>query len=756
MLIAQAFIKLLHLWEIERLSALDQKFIQDRVIIVLFQALVRTLQSQQKNGSWGPDCFEATAYAIIALANFSSLPFVSCISPQIEAAVKSGREFLQTRPLDSQPEYLWIEKVSYASNSLSKAYTLSALNISVPTISLGSKVGSLTSFHPKAINKFSQFFGQLPLYKNVSQWKLQASLIEGYLFLPILKSVRLDIFLRSGMEEDKYLEYIPFTWTGANNRDSTYLTAAYLHEMMVLSMLTYQCDEYMEAVAGRHFEHRLDDVRNVIEHIFEGFEDTKREHKATVNGFNAVQQTIDPTANSPQSHSSTLQEYQVNGLKTKTGPVDVIPINGTTSDSPRNDTRATIEDDKLQQLNSTTTNSEMVGKLASNDVCTADTSASNDGTKSKQIEGQIIIETYINGGVTNSLDHPNTIKRSIEHPNMQTKNTESTSTENEESTIVVTEAKTCNPDWHGQLNGNPSGTKDQKTDDRTEIVVKDLTNKHAKSIPLSIGADEIKSVESSDTKSNQTAQSSQPPSTALRANGVKLKLEPTENTPSLKDVATVLTKFVMHILQHPNVLAASAFDRARVARELKIYLLAHVQQTSDNSRFSTQNLPTDSSVPFGTPNSSYYAWVQSTSSDHTSCPFAFAFVNCLLSKNGTDFFATAEEKYVGEDLCRQLAVTCRQYNDYGSVPRDRAEKNLNSINFPEFFSRPQVKDDDLKNELYRIAMFEKRKLDMSITMLEDLCRERGRGRVAEAVKMFVNVTDSYGQIYMIRDIASRM
>jgi len=245
-------------------------------------------------------------------------------------------------------------------------------------------------------------------------------------------------------------------------------------------------------------------------------------------------------------------------------------------------------------------------------------------------------------------------------------------------------------------------------------------------------------------------------SSALRANGAKLQPEPVDDTPSLKDVATVLKKFATHILHHPKVLAASAFDRARVARELKIYLLAHIQQTADNTLFSAQALPEDSSVPYGSPNSSYYSWVQTTSSDHTSCPFAFAFVNCLLSKNGKDFFPTAEEKYVGEDLCRQLAVTCRQYNDYGSVPRDRAEKNLNSINFPEFYNTSKVEDSQLKGELYRIAMFEKRKLDMSVATLEDLCKSRGRERVSEAVKMFVNVTDSYGQIYMIRDIASRM
>lgn len=31
-----------------------------------------------------------------------------------------------------------------------------------------------------------------------------------------------------------------------------------------------------------------------------------------------------------------------------------------------------------------------------------------------------------------------------------------------------------------------------------------------------------------------------------------------------------------------------------------------------------------------------------------------------------------------------LGRMCRQYNDYGSLARDQEERNLNSLNFPEF------------------------------------------------------------------------
>ncbi|KAF7909636.1 uncharacterized protein EAF01_003354 [Botrytis porri] len=40
-------------------------------------------------------------------------------------------------------------------------------------------------------------------------------------------------------------------------------------------------------------------------------------------------------------------------------------------------------------------------------------------------------------------------------------------------------------------------------------------------------------------------------------------------------------------------------------------------------------------------------------------------------------------KYLATELGRHLAVMCRMYNDYDSLARDKAEKNLNSVNFPE-------------------------------------------------------------------------
>jgi len=65
-------------------------------------------------------------------------------------------------------------------------------------------------------------------------------LVEGYLFQPLLQKMRLAVFPRSSVEKERYFEYIPFTWTGINNRDDACFGAQLLYDMMVISLLNYQ------------------------------------------------------------------------------------------------------------------------------------------------------------------------------------------------------------------------------------------------------------------------------------------------------------------------------------------------------------------------------------------------------------------------------------------------------------------------------------------------------------------------------------
>lgn len=108
MLMAQAMTSLVRLWNRERLSALSADLIRDKVLVVLFQALTKTLKMQALDGSWGSH--EETAYSIVALANLKLLHFSRPLEYVIRIAIRKGRNFLlrSERMKPSKPEHLWV------------------------------------------------------------------------------------------------------------------------------------------------------------------------------------------------------------------------------------------------------------------------------------------------------------------------------------------------------------------------------------------------------------------------------------------------------------------------------------------------------------------------------------------------------------------------------------------------------------------------------------------------------------------------
>ena len=564
MLLVQALTHLLKLWDDGLLSILADDLIRDRIPIILCQALIRTLQAQNSDGSWGNNnsdesTHEETAYSILILARVSSVAFPKPLQLRLIAAIEEGRKILLSQ--DEKAKYLWIEKVSYKPDAIYESYRLAGLNIAVPPLQLGSRIESLFAIPMERVSKFTKFYSQLPLLSGLATWRLQASLIEGYLFQPLIKRVRLDIFPRRNMEEDQYLEYIPSTWTGCNNLDATYVSNNFLYDMMVLSLLNYQADEFMETVGNRYARGRIDAIKNIVEDIF---------------------------------YESELCRFTDSGLRSvKT-----------------NETALRSSDAKV---------------------------GSNCGT----------------------LPYDPSLSNSL---------------------------------------GVTSGVQDHTI-----------------------------------------------------ANGLDAE--------ELNEIRSILKGFIDFVLRHPKVAQASRYNQTLLWTELRVFLLAHITQAEDNARFANQQMP-DSSItyPFQTPHGSYFDWAHTTSAAHTSCPYSFAFVTCLLSGTGIACFETAEEKYLAQDLCRHLSTMCRMYNDFGSLVRDRAEKNLNSVNFPEFGADGlSTSDQELKDRLWRLGEYERECLDLAFARLERLAVESKRKRRVLAVfKMFSNVTDFYGQIYVVRDIASRM
>ena len=227
----------------------------------------------------------------------------------------------------------------------------------------------------------------------------------------------------------------------------------------------------------------------------------------------------------------------------------------------------------------------------------------------------------------------------------------------------------------------------------------------------------------------------------------------------------VLRGFISYVLGHSKVVSSPPSIQAELRKELTTFLTSHIDQIEDSQRLAEQAENDSSWKRFSSPKSSYYKWVRTTSANHTSCPFSFIFFTCLISSPNEDFFASVKQKYFAQDVCQHLATMCRQYNDYGSSARDIAEQNLNSLNFPEFHAQNDNEMQQISNggsaldraliakdDLTKLAGYERDCLELALKHLRDVSKRRD----LHALDLFIRVTDLYGQIYVARDIASRM
>jgi hypothetical protein len=240
------------------------------------------------------------------------------------------------------------------------------------------------------------------------------------------------------------------------------------------------------------------------------------------------------------------------------------------------------------------------------------------------------------------------------------------------------------------------------------------------------------------------------PFLAVQANGA--------DNSKLKSIKTILSRYITHILRNPTVLQSPDRLQHWLATELEKFLLTHVTQAADNHRLrsfqSTRGTNLSSSpAPHeqSSLNQTFHNWVRNTSADHTSCSFSFIFYVCLVANKRAEIFTTPKVAYVAEDLCHHLASMVRMYNDYGSLKRDRREANLNSMDFPEFAeSKSEMSD------LMWIAEYERRAVESALGQLRAELEAKGRNEVSIALRLFYNVADLYGLIYVQKDIATRL
>ena len=265
--------RLIQLWEQGFVPVPNDPSIRDRVIISLFQALSRTLQSQNRDGSWGNDSrCETTAYAVITLTKLASLSSAPRVKIQCTLAINNGRNYLSNNYLPfSEPELVWMGKTTYGCRILYQAYILAALQAPVPKQS-GPTVESHFEISLAKVTIQTKYYGRQSWFASTPEWLIQASLVEGYLFLPQIRDVRYAIFSNDTLAEDQHFDYIPFVWICANNIEKKLIGAEYLYQMMILSMLNRQFEDYRVNVVAETFAGCMFEIEDIIQSVFQELE----------------------------------------------------------------------------------------------------------------------------------------------------------------------------------------------------------------------------------------------------------------------------------------------------------------------------------------------------------------------------------------------------------------------------------------------------------------------------------------------------
>ncbi|KAF2437708.1 Ent-kaurene synthase [Karstenula rhodostoma CBS 690.94] len=219
-----------------------------------------------------------------------------------------------------------------------------------------------------------------------------------------------------------------------------------------------------------------------------------------------------------------------------------------------------------------------------------------------------------------------------------------------------------------------------------------------------------------------------------------------------------LSRFMQHVTQHWSLTRSPVTVQQEMGLEIYNFIHAHNEHNRENALLATRKVvkggSNTTSQPRTSQEQSYIQWVRGTASDDTSCPFSFLFVACLISKPGKHCFDNPRAQYFSKSLCRHLATMCRQYNDYGSAARDAEEGKLNSLNFLGFCNAEYGLENDCpaKDSLMALAEFERAGMELAMDRLSSVVPRR----CIEQLQVFIDVTDMFGQVYIQKDIASRV
>ena len=260
MLLAEAFMRLIDMWEVGHLPLPVDAAMRDKVTISLFQALTRLLQTQNANGSWGDGGSEVSAYAVIALVKLSPLSSAPKLKARTAQAIENGRKYLATRSSTA------------GKSTMHQVYLLAVLRRQAFQDQRMPVIETLFEIPLARVAIQTKYFARHACFVGVPEWLIQASFIESYLLLPQMREIRFAVFPHNTLTVKEPFDLAPVSWLVASKLDCRFVGAEYIYQMVIVSMLARQLEDYMEAVVKKTFAGCLFEVEDIIHNIFHELE----------------------------------------------------------------------------------------------------------------------------------------------------------------------------------------------------------------------------------------------------------------------------------------------------------------------------------------------------------------------------------------------------------------------------------------------------------------------------------------------------
>lgn len=245
----------------------------------------------------------------------------------------------------------------------------------------------------------------------------------------------------------------------------------------------------------------------------------------------------------------------------------------------------------------------------------------------------------------------------------------------------------------------------------------------------------------------------------------------------VRDAVSTCYSWATWVMNWDSLARATPSDMNELRMQVKRYLLCHVYQIEDNVRFAAQlgRDPTsrqeDAQLAcFDSPRSSYVSWVHTVGAGHISAPISLSMAACYMGswvRHGQRGWSSMMQQMVAYETNIHVAAYCRIYNDYGSVTRDVVECNLNSVNFPEFWTNSAGRPTDgeqnpvalqeMKSTLLELGKHERRMAEFAADQFYQTLQDEGTtaGKaIASAMRVYFRSGELFSDMYLTRDVTN--